>query len=128
MSAWSGARIGLLSLRLDALYCAVVGSTVAATAPTLSGVLPLPAWAVTLAGAVVVVWAVAIMAVVAWLPLRTGLRLVMGVNLLGAAVVAALSTAGASVLVLLALLAVAADVALFAGSQACALRRLRTTT
>ncbi|MGN7246310.1 hypothetical protein ACTHQ1_01125 [Janibacter anophelis] len=125
MTTWSGERIGRLSLRLDAAYCAVVGVAVALAAPTISTGLPLPAWVISLAGAVVVIWAASIVGLLAWVPLRTSLRLVMGVNLLGAVAVASLSSVGASLLVAVALLAVAADVALFAGSQSLAIRRLR---
>lgn len=117
--------MGRLSLRLDAAYCAVVGVAVALAAPTISTGLPLPAWVISFAGAVVVIWAASIVGLLAWVPLRTSLRLVMGVNLLGAVAVASLSSVGASLLVAVALLAVAADVALFAGSQSLAIRRLR---
>lgn len=125
MSAWSGERIGRLSLRLDAAYCTVLGAGVAIAAPTISDALRVPAWVLVAAGAAVVVWAGLILLMLGRLPLRTALRLVMVANLLAAAAVAAVSAAGAALLVVLSVLAVAVDIALFAGSQAFALRRLR---
>ncbi|SKC52200.1 hypothetical protein [Krasilnikoviella flava] len=67
--AWSGDRIGRLSLRLDAVYCAALGIVAAAAAATFS-------------------------------------------------------VFGATALVVVSLLAIAADVGLFAASQGLALRRL----
>jgi len=77
------------------------------------------------AGVAVVLWAGLILLMLARLPMRAALRLVMIANLLAAAAVAALSVTSAAVLVVLAVLAVAVDIALFAGSQAFALRRMR---
>jgi hypothetical protein len=122
---WSGERIGRLSLRLDAAYCAVLGVGVAVAAPVISGPLPLPVAAVVATGVAVALWAGVVVLMLARLPLRAALRCVLGANVLAAAGIAAFSTTGATVLLLLAVLAVAVDVALFAGSQAVALRRLR---
>ncbi|MGW0829504.1 hypothetical protein [Streptomyces prunicolor] len=74
-------------------------------------------------GAAVVLWA----GVVWWLSLRPStrnLRLVLAANALAACALAAVSATAASVFALLTLVAVAIDVAGFAGSQAVALRRL----
>ncbi|ARU50676.1 putative membrane protein YkgB [Cellulosimicrobium cellulans] len=124
----SGDRLGLLSLRLDAAYCLVLGAVVAALAPSWAPALGVPVPVVAGIGVAVVLWA----AVVAWmtarLRLRVALRTVMVANVVAAAAVAAFSATTAGALVLLAVLAVAADVGLFAGSQAVALRRLRTAT
>jgi hypothetical protein len=124
-SRWSGTRIGRLSLRLDAAYCTLLGAGVAIAAPAIATSLPMPAWAFVAAGLAVVGWAGLILFMLARLPLRTALVLVMVANLLAAAAVAAVSVLGATLLVLAAVLAVAVDIALFAGSQAFALRRLR---
>lgn len=51
----------------------------------------------------------------------------MTANLFASLAVAAVSLGGATVLVVLAVLAIAVDIALFAGSQAVALRRLGAT-
>ncbi|MBB5119296.1 hypothetical protein [Streptomyces eurocidicus] len=119
----SGSRLGLLSLRVDALYCLLVGLLIASTAPLTATTVQLPALVVVSIGGAVVLWA----GVVWWLSLRplTGsLRLVLAANALAACVLAAVSVVAASVLVLLTLVAVAIDVAAFAGSQIVALRRL----
>ncbi|MFB6878534.1 hypothetical protein [Streptomyces sp. NPDC056323] len=74
-------------------------------------------------GGAVVLWA----GVVWWLslrPLAGSLRLVLVANALAACVLAAVSVVAASALVLLTFVAVAIDVAAFAGSQIVALRRL----
>jgi hypothetical protein len=119
----SGSRLGQFSLRADALYCLLVGLLIAATAPLTATAVRLPALVVGGIGAAVVLWA----GVVWRLSLRPSagnLRLVIVANVLAACVLAAVSVAAASVLVLLTLVAVAIDVAGFAGSQIVALRRL----
>lgn len=120
----SGDRLGLLSLRLDAAYCLVLGGAVAALAPSWAPALGVPVPVVAGIGVAVVVWAAAVAWIAARLRLRVALRTVMVANVAAAAAVAAFSATTAGVLVLLAVLAVAADVGLFAGSQAVALRRL----
>ncbi|MBK0418252.1 hypothetical protein JD276_04305 [Leucobacter sp. CSA1] len=122
---WSGDRIGRLSLRLDAAYCTILGAGVALGAPRIATALPMSSWLLAALGLGVVAWAGLILVMLSRLPLRTALRLVMIANLFAAAAVAAVSTTGAALLVVLAVLAVAADITLFAGSQAFALRRLR---
>jgi len=123
-SGWSGERVGRLSLRLDAAYCALLGAGHALAAPRIAARLAVPAEAVLGVGVVVVLWAGTILVLVARLPLRAALRGVLVANLAAAAAVAGFSAAGATVLVVASVLAVAADVGLFAGSQAFALRRL----
>lgn len=123
---WSGDRVGRLSLRLDAAYCTLLGAGVAIAAPMIAASLPVPVWTLVVAGVAVLLWAGLLLVLLARLQLRTALRLVMVANLLAAAAVAAVSSLGATLLVLAAVLAVAVDIALFAGSQAFALRRLRT--
>lgn len=124
---WSGERIGRLSLQLDAAYCTVVGAGVALGAPAVASSISAPAWVFVVAGATVVLWAGLIVAMMKRLRLRTALRLVMTANLLAALAVAAVSTLGATLLILMAVLTVAVDITLFAGSQALALRRMRPT-
>lgn len=122
---WSGDRIGRLSLRLDAAYCTLLGGGVALAAPAIASSLPLPVWALTAAGVTVLLWAGLILVMLTRLQLRTALRLVMVANALAALAIAAVSVLGATLLVLAAVLVVAVDIGLFAGSQAFALRRLR---
>ena len=127
MARWNGERIGTLSLRLDAGSCVILGAAVAVEAPFVAATLPLPVWAVVAVGVAVMLWAGLVLLLLARLPLRSALRLVMTANLFASLAVAAVSLGGATVLVVLAVLAIAVDIALFAGSQAVALRRLGAT-
>ncbi|MCG7311294.1 hypothetical protein [Brachybacterium sp. ACRRE] len=121
-----GQRLGMLSLRLDALYCLVLGVIVAAASPIIAPATSLPTWLVLAAGVAVVVWAGAVEWMRSRLHLRTALRIVMTANVAATLAVAAVSFTAAAVLTVLVILAIAVDVAAFAGSQALALGRLRT--
>lgn len=124
----TGEQIGRWSLRVDSAYCAVLGGAVLATAPAVASVLALPAVVISGVGIAVLLWAVVVLGLLSRLRLRAALRLVMTVNVVAAAGVAAVSATAATGLVVLAVLAIAVDVALFAASQAVALRSLRSTT
>lgn len=124
MKPFDGERIGVWSLRLDALYCAIAGVAVALWAQPLAVLMALPPGVLVVAGCAVVAWAGLVVWMVSRVKLRAALRLVMVVNIFAAMLVAAVSSVAASTLVVLAILAVALDVALFAASQAVALRRL----
>lgn len=123
----TGQRLGRLSLRLDSVYCLILGSLVAVTAPALSGPFAVARELILLAGIVVVLWAGSIEWMRARLELRLALRIVMIVNLVAAVAVALTSLAAAALIALLGVVAIAIDIALFAGSQALALNRLRAT-
>ncbi|MEX3105518.1 MULTISPECIES: hypothetical protein [unclassified Streptomyces] len=123
----SGSRLGLLSLRIDAFYCLLVGLVIASSAPLTAAAVGLPARVVVGIGGATVLWA-GIVWVLSRRPLAGSLRLVLVANALVACVLAAVSVAAASALVLLALVALALDVAAFAGSQVLALRRLARET
>jgi hypothetical protein len=124
----TGRRLGVLSLRIDALYCLVLGVAVAVAAPRIAAVVPVPAVVVAAIGVAVLAWAGMVTWMTARLPLRLTLLTVMIVNLVTATTIALFSITAAGVLVLLAILALAVDVAAFAGSQALALNRLRDET
>ncbi|MFK4728822.1 hypothetical protein ROT00_03975 [Agromyces mediolanus] len=126
MRAIDGGAVGRWSLRLDAAYCAVLGAGVALWAVPIAPAVGLPVVLVVAIGVAVVLWAGIVAWMLARLPLRRALRFVMLANLAAALAVAAVSLAAATVLVVLAVLAVAVDVALFAVSQAVALRTLPT--
>jgi hypothetical protein len=96
----TGRRLGVLSLRLDALYCAVLGAGVIAGAPFFAPRIGLPAGVVVAVGAAVVVWAVAVAWMAVRLPLRPVLRVVTVANLVAAAGIAASSVTAAGALVL----------------------------
>lgn len=128
MKRITGRSLGIWSLRLDAAYCLVLGVFVAGAAPQIAAVIALPRPLLFATGIIVAVWAGLVLWMVARLRIRLALRLVMGVNILAAALIAAAALTAASSLVALAVLAVAVDVALFALSQAIAIRRLRSAS
>lgn len=119
-----GDRFGRWSLRLDAAYCAVLGVLVAAGCGRIADAVAFPPLVIAAAGVAVVVWAGGILWMLSRLPLRLALRLVMTANVLAAVAVGFVSVAAATALIVLAVLAVAVDIALFAASQAVALRAL----
>lgn len=126
MKRISGRLLGIWSLRLDAAYCLVLGVFVAGMASQIAAVVALPPSLLFATGVIVAVWAGLVLWMVARLRIRLALRLVMGVNVLAAALIAAAALTAASSLVALAVLAIAVDVALFALSQAIAIRKLRS--
>ncbi|MDT0157927.1 hypothetical protein Q9R19_09855 [Microbacterium sp. ARD32] len=115
-------KLGRWSLRLDAAYCAVLGIAVAACSGMLADSIRLPAPLIAAVGVAVILWA----ALVAWmlvrLQLRAALRVVLIVNMIAVAAVAAASMLASTPPAGLGVVTVAVDVALFAVSQAIALR------
>lgn len=128
MGRVDGEAFGRWSLRLDAAYCVLLGTVLTFGAPALTSAVALPTPVVRVAGIAVVAWAGIVLALLSRLRLRVALRLVMVANILAALAVAAVSTAAATTLVVLAVAATAVDVALFAASQAVALRSLPPAT
>lgn len=119
-----GEKFGRWSLRLDAAYCVLLGLGVAVFSGKIAEGVAFSPVLIAAAGIVVVVWAGGILWMLARLSLRTALRLVMVANLLAAVAVAFASAAAATLLVVAAVVTVAVDIALFATSQAIALRAL----
>ncbi|MFT4081370.1 MAG: hypothetical protein QM638_02185 [Nocardioides sp.] len=119
-----GDKLGRWSLRLDAVYCAVLGTAVALGAGRIARGVALSPFLIALAGIVVVVWAAGVSWMLSSLSLRMALRLVMIVNVFAAIAVLSVSASATTLLIVLAVLAVAIDIALFATSQAVALRAL----
>ena len=117
----NGEKFGRWSLRLDAAYCTVLGVAVALFAGQIAEGVALPALLIAAAGVAVVVWAGGILWMLARLPLRSALRLVMVANMLAALAVGFASATAATLLIVLAVVTVAIDIALFAMSQAIAL-------
>jgi hypothetical protein len=120
----NGEKFGRWSLRLDAAYCTVLGAAVALFSGQIAEGVALPALLIATAGITVMVWAGGIVWMLARLPLRSALRLVMIANILAALAVGFASATAATVLIVLAVVTVAIDIALFATSQAVALRAL----
>lgn len=119
-----GDTFGRWSLRLDAAYCAVLGTAVALAAGWIAQGVALPPLVIAAAGVAVIVWAGGVLWMLSRLPLRRALALVMIANVLAALVVGFVSATAATVLIVVAVMTVAIDIALFAASQAIALRSL----
>ncbi|UJP10715.1 hypothetical protein L2X99_03380 [Microbacterium sp. KUDC0406] len=126
MAQLDGRTLGVWSLRLDAIYCTLLGAVVALGAAPIATVVMLPQPVILLAGITVVTWAGLVLWMLARLSIRIALRTVMGVNLLAAVLVGLCSAAAGPVLAAIGVLAIAIDVLLFAVSQALALHRLPT--
>lgn len=120
----NGRTIGIWSLRIDAIYCAILGAAVAVFAQTIARSIALPALVIAVAGVTVMVWAGLVLWMVLKLRIGVALRLVMGVNILAALLVAVSAATAGTMFAAIAVLAIACDVALFAVSQAIALRRM----
>lgn len=124
MSQTSGRTIGAWSLRLDAIYCALLGAGVALTAGPIAAVVALPQPLIATVGVAVVLWAGLVLWMLKKMQLRGALRMVLGVNVLAAVLIAVCAAAAAHLLGVVAILTIAVDVAFFAVSQAVALRRI----
>lgn len=120
----NGRKLGSWSLRLDAGYCAAVGVFLALSADIVTQESSFSPSLIMAAGVAVLLWAAGIWWMFSRLPLRLALRLVMTVNVLAAIAVGFASAAAATALMVAAVLIVAIEVALFATSQAMALRAL----
>ena len=121
-----GRKLGVWSLRLDAIYCTFLGAAVALGSAHIAAVVALPQPLIAAAGIAVVLWAGLVLWMLMKLRIQTALRMVMGVNILAALLVAVCVMAAGTLLAVVAVLAVAVDIAIFAGSQALALRTLPT--
>ncbi|MDI6024383.1 hypothetical protein QBL02_12610 [Leucobacter sp. UT-8R-CII-1-4] len=124
MTRINGRKLGIWSLRIDAIYCLILGAFVAITAPQLSRVIALPMPLIAGTGLLVAIWAMLVWRMVQRMRIRLALQLVMGVNIVAALLIVAASLTSASTLVMFIVVAVAIDVALFAVSQAVAIRNI----
>ena len=120
----NGRRLGILSLRADAVYCLIAGVAVCVLAGPLGSAAGVPASALVVASAATIVWAIGL-----WVGsrpqwVRPALRTVMFANLGAATAAALLSLTMPSLAISLLLGAVAVEIAAFAVSQGVALRRL----
>lgn len=117
----NGEEFGRWSLRIDAVYSMVLGAAGALFAGQIAEGVPLPAPLIAAGGVAVVVWAGGILWMLARLHLRSALRFVMVANVLAALAVGFASATAATLLIVLAVVAMAIDIALFIISQAIAL-------
>lgn len=124
MARIDGRRVGVWSLRLDAIYCTLLGAAVALGAAPIAAVIALPQPLIAVAGIAVMLWAGLVLWMLVKIRMRSALRTVMGVNILAAVLIAVCAVAAGTLLAVVAVLAVAVDVAIFAASQALALRTM----
>lgn len=120
----TGDRIARISLRIDAVYCVVLGVLVAAAAPLASGPLALPALLLTAVGVGTTAWGVFVWIASHATPLRRRTLLVMAANIVASLGLAATGILAGTALLSIAALVLAADVAAFAVSQGVAVRRM----
>lgn len=124
MSRFDGRRFGTWSLRLDAAYCLILGLLVVGMAPQIATVIALPRLLLLATGVSVVAWAVLVLWMSARIRVRRALQIVLAVNIIATLLIATASVTAASAVVVLVVLATALEVALFAASQAIAIRAL----
>lgn len=124
----NGQRLGNLSLRLDAAYCVVLGIIVVLASTQIAQAIALPVPVVVVAGVVVVVWGLSVEWMRRRLERQLALRVVMVANIVATVAVALVSLVAATFFSILVIVSIAVDVALFAGSQAAALRIMRPRT
>jgi hypothetical protein len=116
-------RVGRVSLRLDAAYCALAAALVLAFAGPLAGLFAVPVWVVVAVAAGTAGWAGALWHAAGRAEVRPWLAGVLAANVAAAGVIAALAVSRPHDAFALLLAAVSVEVAAFAVSQAVALRR-----
>lgn len=109
---------------MDVAYCAILGVVLALCAEPIAGVVALPQLLFGITGILVVLWAGLVWWMLQRLRIRLVLCIVMAANIAAALLVALCVVATGTFLAEIAVLAVAFDVAVFACSQALALRTL----
>lgn len=120
------ARVGRLSLRFDAIYCALAAASLILFLDPISNRLSVPPALTAAVAAGIGGWAILLFRVAGGRRLRPWLAGVLVTNLVAATLIAVYAAAepwqGAFTIVLV---AVSVEVAAFAASQAVALRRVR---
>lgn len=111
---------------MDAAYCAILGVVLALCAEPIAGVVALPQLLFGITGVVVFLWAGLVLWMLKRLRIRLVLFIVMVANIAAALLVAVCAVVTGTFMAEIAVLAVAFDVAVFACSQALALRTLKS--
>lgn len=124
----SGERLGRLSLRLDAIYCLVLGVVVAVAAPLVESPTGLSAPLLLAIGIAAAGWGVLVWWSSERWPLRLTLRCVMVANLVASGALAVTGLVAGPVALMIGAAVLSIDVAAFAVSQGVALRRTRLET
>lgn len=121
----SGERLGKWSLRLDAIYCLLLGVTLAVVAPFVESRVSIPLDVLRVVGLAVASWGAFVWWAAMVRPLRSVLRLVMVANLLASVALAATGLVAEPVVLTAAALVLSVDVGVFAISQRVALQKTR---
>lgn len=113
-----------MSLRIDAVYCILLGVLITASAPLASSSLALHPLLQAGIGVATAVWGGYVWMASRSVPLRSHTRFVMVANIAAAAGLATTGLVAGTVILSVAALVLAIDVAAFAVSQGIALRRM----
>ncbi|GAA3027840.1 hypothetical protein [Microbacterium dextranolyticum] len=124
----SGIRIARLSLRVDAVYCVALGLLIALSAPLTSDSVALPPLLLAAVGVATALWGGYVWTASFARPLRSRTRAVMIANIVASTGLATTGLFAGTVVLCVAALVLAIDVAAFAVSQGVALRRMATPT
>lgn len=128
MGTMNGTRIARISLRIDAVYCVVLGVLLALSAPLTSPSVALHPLLLVGAGVLTAIWGCYVWTAARAQPLRSRTRLVMIANIAASAALAATGLFAETAVLFAAALVLAVDVAAFAVSQGVALRRMGPPT
>lgn len=120
----TGERIARVSLRIDAVYCVVLGLLIAASAPLTSDSVALSPLLLLGIGAGTAAWGCYVWAASRAVPLRSRTRLVMLANIAASSALAATGLLSGTVVLSVTAVVLAIDVAAFALSQGVALGRM----
>lgn len=124
----TGDRLARLSLRVDAIYCIVLGLLIAVTAPIASSGEAVPPALLIAVGGMTFLWGVYVWRASDQRPIRTSTRFVMAANIAASLALATTGLVAGPTVLAFAAFVLAIDVGAFAVSQGVALRRLKGST
>jgi hypothetical protein len=122
----SGEHLANLSLRLDAIYCLIVGVVVAAASSWASTAAEVPQALLLAMGGTTATWGILVWWLASRQPPQPSLRWVMGANIAASGALAVTGTVADASALALGALVLSVDVGAFAVSQGIALRRIAT--
>ncbi|MEU3274012.1 hypothetical protein ABZ639_24505 [Saccharomonospora sp. NPDC006951] len=121
----SGTRLGLFSLRADAIYCVLLGLILVALARLAANPVGLPYALLLAIGLTTMVWGGFVWWAGSRRPLRWTLRLVMAANIVASAALVLTGATAGILLLSIAAVVLSVDIGAFAAAQGIALRRMR---
>lgn len=124
----TGDQLARLSLRVDAIYCIVLGLLIAVTAPIASSGVAAPPALLIAIGSVTLLWGANVWRASYQRPIRTSTRLVMAANIAASVALATTGLVAGPTVLAFAAFVLAIDVGAFAVSQGVALRRIKNST